>query len=85
MSEAELVLQARLRGGLLNKARRGELRCSLPVGLVYDGDGYVDDATYATTNSGVGRFEMRPRSCASLGEGVSSNVATSKVAGSTPG
>jgi DNA invertase Pin-like site-specific DNA recombinase len=37
MSEAELhVLRARLRGGLLNKARRGELRCPLPVGLLYD-------------------------------------------------
>jgi DNA invertase Pin-like site-specific DNA recombinase len=37
MSEAELhVLKARLRGGLLNKARRGELKTPLPVGLVYD-------------------------------------------------
>lgn len=37
MSEAELhVLKARLQGGLLNKARRGELKISLPVGLVYD-------------------------------------------------
>jgi DNA invertase Pin-like site-specific DNA recombinase len=37
MSEAELhVLRARLRGGLLNKARRGELRCPLPAGMVYD-------------------------------------------------
>jgi DNA invertase Pin-like site-specific DNA recombinase len=37
MSEAELhVLRARLRGGILNKARRGELRCRLPVGFVYD-------------------------------------------------
>jgi DNA invertase Pin-like site-specific DNA recombinase len=35
MSEAELhLLRARLRGGLLNKARRGELRGPLPVGLV---------------------------------------------------
>ena len=42
MSEAELhVLRARLRGGILNKARRGELRCRLPVGLVHDGDGRV--------------------------------------------
>ena len=41
MSEAELhVLRARLRGGILNKARRGELRCPLPVGLVHlDGAG----------------------------------------------
>ena len=37
MSEAELhVLRARLQGGILNKARRGELRIALPVGLVYD-------------------------------------------------
>ena len=37
MSEAELhVLKARLLGGLLNKARRGELKTPLPVGFVYD-------------------------------------------------
>ena len=37
MSEAELhILKARLRGGLLNKARRGELKMPLPAGLVYD-------------------------------------------------
>ncbi|MFA5506922.1 MAG: recombinase family protein [Vulcanimicrobiota bacterium] len=37
MSEAELhILKARLRGGLLNKARRGELKTRLPVGFVYD-------------------------------------------------
>ena len=42
MSEAELhVMSARLRGGLLNKARRGELACILPVGLVYDAAGRV--------------------------------------------
>jgi DNA invertase Pin-like site-specific DNA recombinase len=37
MSEAELhVMQARMRGALLAKARRGELRVPLPVGFVYD-------------------------------------------------
>jgi DNA invertase Pin-like site-specific DNA recombinase len=37
MSEAELhVLKARLRGGILNKVRRGEYRCPLPTGFVYD-------------------------------------------------
>ncbi len=42
MSEAELhVLRARLRGGIINKARRGELHCRLPVGFVYDGGGRV--------------------------------------------
>ena len=40
MSEAELhVLRARLQGGILNKARRGELEMRPPVGLVYDSDG----------------------------------------------
>jgi DNA invertase Pin-like site-specific DNA recombinase len=39
MSEAELhVLRARLRGGILNKARRGELEMRLPIGFVYDAD-----------------------------------------------
>ena len=38
MSEAELhVLKARLRGGILSKAQRGELKTPLPIGLVYDG------------------------------------------------
>lgn len=42
MSEAELhVLKARLRGGILNKVRRGEYRCSLPTGFVYDEAGNV--------------------------------------------
>ena len=42
MSEAELhVLRARLRGGIVNKARRGELRVRLPVGLVHDAQGRV--------------------------------------------
>lgn len=37
MSEAELhVMRARLQGGLLNKARRGELNIPLPIGFVYD-------------------------------------------------
>jgi DNA invertase Pin-like site-specific DNA recombinase len=40
MSEAELhVLRARLRGGILSKARRGELVIPPPVGLVYNSEG----------------------------------------------
>jgi DNA invertase Pin-like site-specific DNA recombinase len=36
MSEAELhMLRARLRGGILSKAKRGELRGPLPIGFVY--------------------------------------------------
>ncbi len=42
MSEAELhVIKARLRGGILNKVRRGEYRCPLPTGFTYDEVGEV--------------------------------------------
>ncbi|MBA2684053.1 MAG: recombinase family protein [Gemmatimonadaceae bacterium] len=42
ISEAELhFIRARLQGGLLAKARRGELAVRLPVGLVYDPLGNV--------------------------------------------
>ncbi len=42
MSEAELhLLRGRLRGGILNKARRGELQMPLPIGLSYDLAGKV--------------------------------------------
>ncbi|HXP60902.1 MAG TPA: recombinase family protein [Dongiaceae bacterium] len=44
MSEAELhLLKARLVGGVLNKAQRGELKMPLPVGLIYDEDKVVLD------------------------------------------
>jgi DNA invertase Pin-like site-specific DNA recombinase len=40
MSEAELhVLRARLQGGILNKARRGELVIRPPIGLIYNSEG----------------------------------------------
>lgn len=69
MSEAELhLLRARLRGGILNQARRGELKMLLPIGLVYDlagkvrldPDQQVQDAiraffaTFDRTHSAVG-------------------------------
>lgn len=42
MSEAELhVLRARLHGGILNKARRGELGMRPPVGLAYNPQGVL--------------------------------------------
>jgi len=42
LSEMELyTIRARLTAGLLNKAQRGDLALSLPVGLVRDGDGVV--------------------------------------------
>jgi DNA invertase Pin-like site-specific DNA recombinase len=40
MSEAELhIIRARLLGGMLNKARRGELPLRLPVGFILNGTG----------------------------------------------
>jgi len=42
MSEAELhFLQERMRGGLLNKAKRGELRMPLPIGYLHDECGQI--------------------------------------------
>jgi DNA invertase Pin-like site-specific DNA recombinase len=42
MSEAELhILKARMRGGQLNKARRGELEMCPPVGLIYRTDASI--------------------------------------------
>jgi DNA invertase Pin-like site-specific DNA recombinase len=42
MGEAELhVIKARLRGGILNKVRRGEYRCVLPTGFAYQESGDV--------------------------------------------
>src|SRR5450755_1981043 len=42
MAQAELhLLRGRLLGGKLNKARKGELRFPLPVGLCYDEEGRI--------------------------------------------
>jgi len=69
MSEAELhVLRARLQGGILNKARRGELMMRPPIGyaydanacMVFDPDGQIQQAvrlvfeTFRRTGSALG-------------------------------
>ncbi len=42
MSQAELhIMRERLQGAKLNKARRGELRVSLPIGFCYDEEGHT--------------------------------------------
>jgi DNA invertase Pin-like site-specific DNA recombinase/DNA-binding transcriptional MerR regulator len=52
ISECELhFLRARMQGGLLAKARRGQLRIRLPVGLVYD----PDDTVRVDPDAGVGK------------------------------
>src|SRR5665811_2420191 len=59
MSEAELhIIRARLDGGIRNKAARGELRRSLPVGFIWgEQDGEVlfhPDETVKLGNTGGG-------------------------------
>src|SRR2546425_8718253 len=55
MSEAELhVLRARLRGGILNKAQRAELKLPLPMGLAYAEDDTVILDPDAQIQSAIG-------------------------------
>jgi DNA invertase Pin-like site-specific DNA recombinase len=57
MSEAELhVLRARLHGGILNKARRGELEVRLPIGFVYDSGGRVRLDPDASVQEAIRQF-----------------------------
>jgi len=57
MSEAELhVLRARLIGGQLAKARRGDLEIPLPIGLVYDPAGKVVLDPDQAVQGAVGEF-----------------------------
>ncbi|MDA8057872.1 MAG: recombinase family protein [Actinomycetota bacterium] len=57
MSEAELhVLRARLIGGQLAKAARGELEVPLPVGLVYDAGGKVALDPDRSVQKAIGQF-----------------------------
>src|SRR5262245_5037831 len=57
MSEAELhVLRARLRGGILNKARRGELEIRLPIGFIYDREGHVRLDPDASVQESIRQF-----------------------------
>jgi Recombinase/Recombinase zinc beta ribbon domain len=57
MSEAELhVIKARLRGGILSRARRGELKQMVPVGLVYDAQDRVILDPDAQVQCAVRRF-----------------------------
>ena len=66
MSEAELhIIKARLQGGILNKARRGELQCSLPVGFVYNALNQPvidpDKQVQESYDSSSKRFSVRAR------------------------
>ena len=69
MSEAELhVIRARLTGGMLNKARRGELALRLPAGFVRTHDGAVQRDPDREVQSAIERFfEMYHRIGSVLG------------------
>lgn len=57
MSEAELhFLQERMRGGLMNKAKRGELRKPLPIGYLYDECGRIVKDSDAQIREAVSLF-----------------------------
>src|SRR5207249_6405686 len=83
MSEAELhVLRARLRGGLLNKARRGELRCPLPAGMVYDAAGRVvldPDKQVQETVRLLLRPSLEPAHCVQRSFTSVSNICSSRL------
>src|SRR5262244_589453 len=70
-AQAELhIIRARLHGGKLNKAQKGELRLSLPVGLVFDGDNIVLDPDQEVqgavrTCSNCSRKRAAPTGCCS--------------------
>ena len=52
MSEAELhFLQERMRGGLMNKAKRGELKRPIPIGYMYDDDRVTKDPDIEIQNA----------------------------------
>lgn len=63
MSEAELhLIRSRLRGGIDNKARRGELRLNLPVGLERDEEGEIRLATDEQVRGAIERvYELWER------------------------
>lgn len=66
-SEADLhVLRARLRGGILNKARRGELKSPLPVGFAYDPQNRVVLDPDRQVQQSLQTFEHTGTACATV-------------------
>jgi DNA invertase Pin-like site-specific DNA recombinase len=72
MSEAELhFLKERMRGGALNKAKRGELRCPLPIGYQYDESGSVVKVSNIDIQNAVMLFFKTFRVCGTANRMVS--------------
>ncbi len=73
MSEAEMhFLHARMRGGTISKAKRGELKRSLPAGYVYNGDDKIvkdaDDAVQNSLDLFFKTFQRTGSACATVRE-----------------
>ncbi len=73
MSEAEIhFLQSRMRGGMISKARRGELKKALPAGYVYNGDDKIvmdpDLAIQNAINLFFKTFKRTGSACATVRE-----------------
>ena len=73
MSEAEMhFLYSRMRGGMISKARRGELKRPLPVGYVYSGDDKIvmdpDLAVRNAINLFFKTFKRTGSACATVKE-----------------
>src|SRR3954468_6407814 len=67
-AQAELhIIRARLHGGKLNKAARGELRFSLPVGLVWDGNQIVLDPDQEVRGAVRMAFDLFARESTAFG------------------
>src|SRR6201987_2530748 len=61
-AQAELhIIRARLHGGKLNKARKGELRFPLPVGFVFEGERIVVDPDQEVRGAVRSVFELFAR------------------------
>ena len=72
MSEAELhLIRSRLRGGIESKARRGELRLNLPIGLDRDPDGRIALTPDEQVRAAIERVYALWRRCASARQVVS--------------
>jgi DNA invertase Pin-like site-specific DNA recombinase len=72
MSEAELhFIHARMRGGALNKAKRGELKIPLPIGYVYDETGTVVKNPNLEIQNAVKLFFETFRICGSANKMIS--------------
>ncbi len=66
MSEAELhLIRSRLRGGLENKAARGELHLALPIGLEYDELGQIRLSPDEQIRGAIGRVYELWKRCGS--------------------